>query len=467
MNFDYDVIVLGAGSGGCATAIRSTDLGRKALIIEKRVKGGIGGTCINRGCIPTKALLRAVTTVDELKKAKSIGIKVDGYSVDIKKIMSRRAMIQSMLGNGLRMHILGGRDIPVMFGDTTLQDGNTVKVITDKGEEKTLTAKNIVIATGSEPMELPAFNVDRKNIVTSDETLTMTEAPESMIIVGGGHIGIEMGLFYATMGTKITIVEALPVIASAVADEEVCEMVKKMLESRGITVLTNVMIDTMKVTGEKEVTAYLKGGETLVAEKALVSIGRVSNLQGLGLEEVGVKIEKGRIVTNEMNQSSIESIYAVGDVAPGTQLSSKAQSEGLTIAEIMAGKVDTRLDYDVLPWTIFYKPEITKVGLSRSEAEAQGIEIIEGVLPMSANEKALCNAATEGIVKIVADKNTHKILGGIVVCEGASNMIAEIATAMRGDMTVDTLAETMHSHPTYSEAILECAKNAIGTNFHK
>lgn len=465
MSYDFDVISIGAGSGGCATAIRATDLGLKAMVLEKRQKNGVGGTCINRGCIPTKTLLRTVAVMDEVKKAADLGVEVGEAKPDIKKIMKRRHSVTTQLGFSLRTFVLGGRKIPVKFGDVKILDPHTVELTTKKGAE-TFTTKNIMIATGSEPALIPAFNIDRVNILTSDETLSLEYIPESMIIVGGGHIGIEMGTFYATMGTKVTLVEALDNIASSLADQELCDLARELVEARGIEVVTGVMIDKMEVTGENEVTAFLKDGTELKAQKALISIGRTTNLAGLGLEDLGLQIEHGRIITNEAMQSNIPSIYAVGDVSHGSQLSSKAQSEGLTAAENMAGNPE-RLDYDVLPWTIFSKPEMTKVGLSSSEAAAKGIETFEGVLHMENNEKAVCNAETEGMVKIVVEKESRKIIGGMIVCNGASNMIAELATAMRCGMTIDELAVTMHSHPTYSEAVLECAKNAIGKAFHK
>jgi dihydrolipoamide dehydrogenase len=466
MEYEYDLIVVGGGSGGCSTAIRATDLGLKVLIVEKRPQGGVGGTCINRGCIPTKALIRAVASLDEVKRAGEFGIKVEGYSVDIKKIMTRRAKIQNQLVFGLRTFILGGRKIPVMFGAGSLTDAHTVRITPEKGEPSEHTAKYIMIATGSEPAMIPQFNIDRENILTSDETLKLDYVPESLLIVGGGHIGIEMGTFYSAMGSKVTIVEALPDIASALNDQDGCDMARKLVEKRGIEVKTGVMIEKLEVTGENEVTAFLTGGEKLTAQKALVAIGRTCNIAGLGLEGLGVDINRGRIVTDERMRTNVESIFAIGDVAPGAQLSSKSQNEGVTAAEIMAGN-EIRLDYSVMPWTIFARPEMTKVGISEKEAREAGKDIIVGKLMMTANEKAVCNSETDGMVKLVADRATRKILGGMIICDCASNMIGEVAAAMRGGLTIDELACTVHSHPTYSEAILECARNAIGKAYHK
>lgn len=460
-----DIVVIGAGSGGCATAIRAADLGLKVVIIEERKKDGPGGTCINRGCIPTKVLVKASGLLGDIKKAQAYGIDVEGAKPNFKKIMANKNKIVSQMAFGLKSFILGSRKIPVIYGTAKILSSNCVQV-TDGDKVTEYSCNNVMIATGSEPAMIPAFNIDRKNVITSDEALTLTEVPKSMLVIGAGAVGIEMSVFYNSMGTEVTIVEALDNVAQALCDEEMSNMVKSQLEKKGIKVMCGVAIDKVEVLEDGSVASHLNNGEVVNTEKVLVSIGRKTNLDNLGLEELGVNVERGKIITDKRMMTNVENIYAVGDVTNGPQLSHKAQNEGVTAAEVIYGN-NVELDYDVLPWVIFSKPEIAKVGLSEKEAADKGIETITGQLAMAFNEKATCSGDTDGAIKLVADKNTHQLLGGIIISAEASSLIGEVAIAVKKKATVDEIASTIHAHPTMTEAIMEAAKSAIGKEYHK
>ena len=462
---EYDVLVIGGGSGGCASAIRSTDLGKKVALIEYRKKDGIGGTCINRGCIPTKALLKSAEVYKTINEAKKFGVEVEGASFDMKKIMKKKDSIVKNMRFGLSSFILKSRGIEIINGKAALASKNTVEVTYENGEKEILKAESIVLATGSEPAMIPAFKIDGKQVITSDDCLCMTEVPESLLIIGAGAVGIEFGTVFSSFGSKVTLVEMVDHAAPLLKDEELCCQVEKYLTKKGIDLKLGVAIKEIKAE-EGKVTSVLGNGEAVETEKVLVSIGRKLNTDGLNLEGVGIEMgERGRIKVDSHMRTSVENIYAVGDIVAGPQLSHKAQREGVVAGENICG-MDTEMDLDTVPWVIFSQPEIASVGISKAEAEERGIEAIEGKLPFMANEKANTMQETTGMIKIIAEKESHKIIGGKIFGPEASLLIAELALAVKNGNTLEDIGDTIHAHPTLSEGVMEAAKSGLGKAFH-
>jgi len=462
---EYDVLVIGGGSGGCASAIRSTDLGKKVVLIEYRKKDGIGGTCINRGCIPTKALLKSAEVYKTINEAKKFGVEVEGASLDMKKIVKKKDSIVNNMRFGLSSFILKSRGIEIINGKAALASKNTVEVTYENGEKEILKAQNIVLATGSEPAMIPAFKIDGRQVITSDDCLCMTEVPESLLIIGAGAVGIEFGTVFSSFGSKVTLVEMVDHAAPLLKDEELCCQVEKYLTKKGIDLKLGVAIKEIKAE-EGKVTSVLGNGEAVETEKVLVSIGRKLNTDGLNLEAVGIEMgERGRIKVDSHMRTNIENIYAVGDIVAGPQLSHKAQREGVVAGENICG-MDTEMDLDVVPWVIFSQPEIASVGISKAEAEERGIEAIEGKLPFMANEKANTMQETTGMIKIIAEKESHKIIGGKIFGPEASLLIAELALAVKNGNTLEDIGDTIHAHPTLSEGVMEAAKSGLGKAFH-
>ena len=462
---EYDVLVIGGGSGGCASAIRSTDLGKKVVLIEYRKKDGIGGTCINRGCIPTKALLKSAEVYKTINEAKKFGVEVEGASFDIKRIVKKKDSIVKNMRFGLSSFILKSRGIEIINGKAALASKNTVEVTYENGEKEILKAQNIVLATGSEPAMIPAFKIDGRQVITSDDCLCMTEVPESLLIIGAGAVGIEFGTVFSSFGSKVTLVEMVDHAAPLLKDEELCCQVEKYLTKKGIDLKLGVAIKEIKAE-EGKVTSVLGNGEAVETEKVLVSIGRKLNTDGLNLEAVGIEMgERGRIKVDSHMRTSVENIYAVGDIVAGPQLSHKAQREGVVAGENICG-MDTEMDLDTVPWVIFSQPEIASVGISKAEAEERGIEAIEGKLPFMANEKANTMQETTGMIKIIAEKESHKIIGGKIFGPEASLLIAELALAVKNGNTLEDIGDTIHAHPTLSEGVMEAAKSGLGKAFH-
>jgi len=462
---EYDVLVIGGGSGGCASAIRSTDLGKKVALIEYRKKDGIGGTCINRGCIPTKALLKSAEVYKTINEAKKFGVEVEGASFDMKKIVKKKDSIVNNMRFGLSSFILKSRGIEIINGKAALASKNTVEVTYENGEKEILKAESIVLATGSEPAMIPAFKIDGKQVITSDDCLCMTEVPESLLIIGAGAVGIEFGTVFSSFGSKVTLVEMVDHAAPLLKDEELCCQVEKYLTKKGIDLKLGVAIKEIKAE-EGKVTSVLGNGEAVETEKVLVSIGRKLNTDGLNLEGVGIEMgERGRIKVDSHMRTSVENIYAVGDIVAGPQLSHKAQREGVVAGENICG-MDTEMDLDTVPWVIFSQPEIASVGISKAEAEERGIEAIEGKLPFMANEKANTMQETTGMIKIIAEKESHKIIGGKIFGPEASLLIAELALAVKNGNTLEDIGDTIHAHPTLSEGVMEAAKSGLGKAFH-
>ena len=468
--YDYDVVCIGGGPGGSASAMRSADRGKKVALIEARMKNGSGGTCVNRGCIPTKALMASANLYASIKEAKAYGINVDmsAVTVDFNAINKRRNQVINTLGFGLETFLWKkSRGIDVIKGRAKLLDAHTIEVDNGKGT-KTVTAENIVIAVGGEPAEIPAFHVDHEKIITSNEIMDFSRPmPNDLVIVGSGAIGLEYAHIFNTYGAKVTIVEMMPNLVPALKEPEITDAVRKSLEKRGIVVKTGAGIQSIDVQEDGSVKSTLTSGEEIISEQVLVAIGRTLNTRGMGLEEVGVEMApNGIIITDEHMRTSVPNIFAAGDVTTGTQLSDKAQRQGLVIAETIAGN-DYYINYDVIPVTTFMEPEIAWVGFTQAEAEEKGIKVITGSLPFSSNEKAIAIGKTEGVIKVVAREDDHVIIGSQIFGAEACDLIAEMTVAVENKMTLEQVYNSIHPHPTLTELILEVCKKAVGLAFDK
>ncbi len=454
---EFDVAIIGSGSAGYVSAIRAADLGKKVLVIEHRE---VGGTCLNRGCIPTKALLKVAEVYETAKNSKTFGITVENVSYDPEAIQRRKQAVVKRLVSGIEF-LFKSRKITVKKGTGKILDEHTVEIST--GE--TVKAKDIVIATGSEPAMIPVFKIDHKNVLTSDDALNLTKLPKDILIVGAGAIGTEFATFLSAFGVKVTVVEMMPQVVPTLKDKKLAGMIQRLLEKRGVKILTGTKIENVEVAKDGEVVSTLSSGEEIHTEKVLVSIGRKLNSDSIGLENVGVKTERGRILIDEYLRTNVPNIYAIGDVTGGLLLAHKAMKEGETAAEVIAG-LDRKMDYRVVPWAIFTTPEIAAVGLTEEEAKEKGIEVKTGEFPFTANGKAVSMNAVDGEVKVVAKKDTGEIIGAQIIGPEASVMIAELALAVEKKLTLRDVADTIHTHPTLAEATMEAAKDALGEVIH-
>lgn len=468
--YDYDVVCIGGGPGGSASAMRSADRGKKVAIIEQRTRNGSGGTCVNRGCIPTKALMASANLYASIKKAETYGIHVDpsAITVDFKAVNKRRMSVINSLSFGLETMLWKkSRGIDVIKGRARLVDPHTIEVTTSKGV-RTVTAENIVVAVGSEPAEIAAFHVDHERIITSNEIMDLSRPlPKSIVIIGSGAIGLEYGHMYHIYGVEVTVVEMMPDLVPALHDTEITDAIRASLEKRGIRVICGSGVASVDVQPDGSVKSTLTDGQELFSEEVLVAIGRKLNTMDMGLEEVGVEMKpNGLIVTDEKMRTTVPNIFAAGDVTEGTQLSDKAQRQGLVIAETIAGN-DYWINYDAIPATMFMEPQIAMVGLTVADARERGIEVISGSLPFSSNEKAIAIGKTEGVMKVVARKEDHVIIGAQIFGAEACDLIAEFTVAVENSLTLEQVSNSMHPHPTLTEMILEVCKRALGLSFDK
>lgn len=456
---EFDLIIIGSGSAGYVCAIRAADLGKRVLLIEKRE---LGGTCLNRGCIPTKAILKAAEVYREVKESKVFGIDIKEISFNPEEIKNWKDSVVKKLVSGLEI-LINSRKILVKNGNGYLLDRNLVEVETENGKER-FKGKDIVIATGSEPAILKNFNIDRINVLTSDDALKLTEYPKEIIIVGAGAIGIEFANFFNAFGVKVTIVEMMPQIIPTLKDKKITNFMQRILEKRDIDFKLGVKIEEIKNKNGK-VNLSLENGEVIETEKVLVSIGRKFNTENIGLENVGIKTEKERIVVDKFLRTNIPNHYAIGDATGGLLLAHKAMKEGEVVAEIISGE-DVKMDYRVIPWVIFSNPEIATVGLTEEEAKSSGISVVKGEFPFVANGKAVSINSTEGFVKIVADEKNHQIIGAQIIGYDASNLIGELTLGIKNNLKLEDISDTIHTHPTLSEAILEASKVPLGSVIH-
>lgn len=456
MNQDpYDVVVIGSGPGGYVCAIRCAQLGLRTAIVEK--DNTLGGTCLNIGCIPSKALLHSSELFHQIHDNGSAhGILAENVRPDVASLMKRKDGVVEKLLTGVRT-LLQKRKVEIIHGTGRFAAKDKLIVTKKDGEEVTLAGKNFVIATGSVPVELPFLKPDGEQVVTSTEALCFAEVPESLLVVGAGAIGLELGSVWSRLGSQVTFVEFLPTIAAG-SDKDVSQLAERIFKKQGMTLHTST-----KVTGCRKnrksvtLTAERKDKEVKYkAEKVLLSVGRQPFTAGLNLAEAGVETdEKGRIPTSDL-RTKVEGIWAIGDVTTGPMLAHKAEEDGVAVAEAIAGSRQ-KIDYGRVANVIYTDPEIATVGLSEEEAAEKGIAVKVGKFPLQANGRALAQDTTDGMAKIIADAQNDRILGAAIIATGASEMIASVVAHMEYGGSAEDLGRTIHAHPTMSESVKEAA----------
>ena len=460
---NFDLIVLGSGPGGYVAAIRASQLGLKTAIVEAEELGGI---CLNWGCIPTKALLKSAQVFEYISHASDYGITVKEATADFGSMVKRSRGVADGMSKGVQF-LMKKNKIEILSGWGKIQPGKKVEVVDKDGKKTVYAADNIIIATGARARELPTLKIDNEKIIGYRKAMTLEKQPKSMVVVGSGAIGVEFAYFYNSIGTKVTIVEFMDRIVP-VEDEEVSKALEKIYKKSGITVMTSsevTKVDT-KGVGCKVTVKTAKGEEVLDCEVVLSAAGVVSNLENIGLEEVGIMVDKGKIQVNDYYQTNMPGYYAIGDVVPGPALAHVASAEGIICVEKIAGHHPEPLDYGNIPGCTYCSPEIASVGMTEAKAKAAGYEVRIGKFPFSASGKASAAGAKDGFVKLVFDKKYGEILGAHLIGANVTEMIAEIVAIRKLETTGHELIKTVHPHPTMSEAIMEAAAAAYDEVIH-
>ena len=454
----YDVIVLGSGPGGYVTAIRASQLGLKTAVIEKE---SLGGVCLNWGCIPTKALLKSAQVFDYLKHADEYGLSVKQYDKDFSKVVARSRNVADGMSKGVQF-LMKKNKIDVLKGFGKLKPGKKVDV---DGTE--YSADHIIIATGSRSRVLPNLPQDGKKVIGYREAMTLEKQPKSMIIVGSGAIGVEFAHFYSTMGTDVTLVEFQPNLVP-VEDLDVSKQFERSFKKAGINVMTNSSVEKVDTSGKtvKATVKTKKGEEIIEADVVLSAVGIVSNIEGIGLEDVGIVADKGKIMVNDFYQTNIPGYYAIGDVTPGQALAHVASAEGITCVEKIAGMQVEAIDYGNIPGCTYATPEIASVGMTEKQAKEAGYELKVGKFPFSASGKASAAGTKEGFVKVIFDAKYGEWLGCHMIGAGVTDMIAEAVLGRKLETTGHEVLKTIHPHPTMSEAVMEAVADAYGEVIH-
>jgi dihydrolipoamide dehydrogenase len=468
-----DALVIGAGPGGYVAGIRLGQLGKKALVVER---DKVGGICLNVGCIPSKALINASKLYDKVRHGGDIGILAESLRVDMARMQTWKDSVVGKLTGGVAT-LLKANKCDYRQGVARLTSRNTVELDgqgADAGKKFVIEAANIVLATGSRPIEIPGFTYDGNRIVDSTGALAFREVPGRLLVIGGGYIGLEIGTLYAKLGSKVTVVEALPAILPG-TDPELAQVVARKLKKMGVEVLTGAKAkswtdkgDRAVVTVEAQSGGGTSGGTsevTIDTDKVLVAVGRRPNSENLGLEALGVKIERGFVPVDRRQRTNVPGIYAIGDLAGQPMLAHKASKEAEVVAEVIAGH-KSEMDARCIPAVIFTDPEIASAGLTADEAEKAGRKVKIGKFPFVALGRAIANADTDGFVKVVVDAGSNEILGIHVVGNGAPDMIAEAALAIEMGALADDVGLTIHAHPTLPEAIMEACKASQGEAIH-
>src|SRR5438445_5691507 len=461
----FDVVIIGSGPGGYIAAIRSGQLGLKTALFEKDKE--LGGTCLNVGCIPSKALLTSTDHFMFVKKeAAKHGIVVDGARADLAKMQERKNKVVKTFNSGVRS-LMKTNKVTVFEGFGTITAPGKVSVESADGPTQEIETKNIVVATGSVPMELPFAKFDGKTIVSSTEALEFTEPPKKLVVIGAGAVGLELGSVWNRLGSEVTMLEFLPRIALGF-DLELSNLLQRLLTAQGMTFHLEAKVIAVKVENGRATVTATKGGEELKfdADKVLVSVGRRPFSDGLGAEKVGVEFdEKKRVKVDNHFRTNVEGVYAIGDVITGPMLAHKAEDGGIACVEIIAGKAG-HVNYEAIAGIIYTNPELAGVGLTEDQAKEQGIEVRIGRFPFRANSRALCSDDVEGMVKFVADAKTDRILGAHILHHLASELISQAVSMIESRGSYDDIGRTCHSHPTLSEAVREAALNVEKRTLH-
>lgn len=472
MATEYDIVILGGGTGGYVAAIRASQLGLKVAVVEK---GKLGGTCLHQGCIPSKALLRSAEVYATAKESEKFGVIQDNVSLNFTKVQERKQGIIDQLHKGVQ-HLMKQGKIDVYEGIGRILGPSifspmpgTISVEMNNGEEnEMLIPKNVIIATGSRPRTLPGLEADSQFVMTSDEALKMEALPKSIIIVGGGVIGIEWASMLHDFGVEVTVIEYSDRILPT-EDKEISKEMQRLMKKKGIQIVTGakVMPETLEKGDGVSIKAEHKGEEkTFTAEKILVSVGRQANVEGIGLENTEIVVDKGFISTNEFYQTKESHIYAIGDVIGGLQLAHVASHEGIVAVEHIAGANPSPMDYNLVSKCVYSSPETSSVGLTEEQAKEKGHKVKTGKFSFRAIGKALVFGESDGFVKIIADEETNDILGVHMIGPHVTDMISEAGLAMVLDATPWEIAHTIHPHPTLSEAIGEAALAVDGKAIH-
>ena len=463
MAASYDLIVIGSGPGGYVAAIRASQLGLKTAVVEK---SELGGVCLNWGCIPTKALLKSANVFEYIQHAQDYGIEVKDSKADFPAIVKRSRDVAGGMSKGIQF-LFRKNKIDIIEGFGKVAKGNKVEVTDAAGAKTVYEAKHTIIATGGRSRELPNLPIDKKKIIGYRDAMVLPVQPKSLVVVGSGAIGVEFAYFYNAIGTKVTIVEFMPRIVP-VEDEEISKELEKNFKKKGIEILINSTVESVDTTGTGcKVKVKSAAGETIIdCDIVLSAVGVTTNLEGIGLEDVGIATDKGKILVDDYYKTNIPGVYAIGDVVKGQSLAHVASAEGIICVEKIAGHHPEPLDYNNIPGCTYASPEIASVGYTEKAAKDAGYEIKVGKFPFSASGKASAAGAKEGFVKIIFDAKYGELLGAHMIGANVTEMIAEIVAARKLETTGHEIIKTVHPHPTMSEAVMEAAAAAYGEVIH-
>jgi len=463
---DFDIIVIGSGPGGYVAAIRASQLGLKTAVVERE---SLGGICLNWGCIPTKALLKSAQVFEYISHASDYGISISEAKANFPEMISRSRGVADGMSKGIQF-LFRKNKITVLDGHGKLVRGKKVEVTDDKGNSKTYSAKNIIVATGARARELPNIPIDGKNIIEYRKAMSLDKQPKTMVVVGAGAIGSEFAYFYNSIGTKVTVVEYMAQGLVPREDADVSKELTKVFKKKGIEVLANSAVEKVEVKGGKcslEVKNNKSGKSTTIQCDVVLSAAGISpNTEDIGLETLGIKTEKGYVQVDEYYQTNVPGIYAIGDIIPGPALAHVASAEGILCVEKIAGLKVEPIDYNNIPSCTYCHPEVASVGLTEAQAKEAGYELKIGKFPFSASGKASAAGAKEGFVKLIFDAKYGELLGGHMIGYNVTEMVAELVAVKKLETTGHELIKTIHPHPTMSEAIMEAAAAAYDEVIH-
>ncbi len=464
MSGQFDIVVIGAGPGGYVAAIRAAQLGLKTAIVESRGTGG--GTCLNVGCIPSKALLESSEIYEHTKDhASNYGVDVSGVQFNLPKMLERKDKIVGELTGGVD-GLLKKNKVEYLLGYASFVDSKTVAVKLNDGGQTELKAKNIIIATGSSPIELPFAKFDGNVIGSSTDALSYSSVPKHLILIGGGVIGLELGSVWARLGARVTVIEAQPRILPT-NDGEVSKFMLRTLKKQGLEFAVDTMVKSIETKGDHATVTCEHKGETKTYEgdKVLVAVGRRANTDGLNVESISLQMDRGKVVTDAHYRTNVSGVYAIGDVTDGPMLAHKAEDEGLACAEIIAGKPG-HVNYEAIPGVVYTNPEVASIGKSEEELKEAGIAYNTGKFQFRANGRAKCMGQIDGFIKLLADKKTDRLIGAHMVGPKASELIAELVMAFEFGASAEDVARSVHAHPTLSEVIKEAAMGVDKRTIH-